>query len=282
MNTFWLTGEEIITKYGLVDFELNNLIINGLDLYDLNTGYKYFDERMVCDRPRISVSINNSNNGMIGEKTTVRIPREKPKKSRLLINSKIDAYGFNRLDHEIVATKAPANCILANFRNVDDPDIAAKVFKRNRYAIYRKQDVEMIVEKYDLTPVGCVKDNTGDVVSRSGKIEDYSKIENDSRLIINESSQVHLNLPASKNIEIKSAGRKKTLTDEECIKILYMHTRDRKSIAQLAKEYSWKNSPFGDSPKFNTAKSRIVEALRRGRALTPDHLQSTSNPFDQG
>ena len=88
---------------------------------------------------------------------------------------------------------------------------------------------------------------------------------------------------APKGISIESPipsphrGRKSTLDNMECIKIYRLHYQEGKKIEAIAKEYNWLNSPFADSPKFETAKSRINKALVRGRELTPHHARPTND-----
>lgn len=72
-------------------------------------------------------------------------------------------------------------------------------------------------------------------------------------------------------------GRKPTLDDMECLRIYRQHYQEGKQIEAIAKEYNWLNSPFADTPKFETAKSRINKALVRGRELTPHHARPTND-----
>ncbi|WP_428567040.1 MAG: hypothetical protein ACP59X_07235 [Solidesulfovibrio sp. DCME] len=72
-------------------------------------------------------------------------------------------------------------------------------------------------------------------------------------------------------------GRKPTLDDMECLRIYRQHYQEGKPIEALAKEYDWLNSPFADNPVFETAKSRINNALKRGRKLTLPHARPAND-----
>lgn len=69
----------------------------------------------------------------------------------------------------------------------------------------------------------------------------------------------------------QTKGRKKVLSDMECVRIYRIHYKDGgPSIATIANEYNWKESPYKDDPASESTKtSRIKEAIKRGRAQTP-------------
>ncbi len=68
----------------------------------------------------------------------------------------------------------------------------------------------------------------------------------------------------------QTKGRKKVLTDMECLKIYRLHFIEGLSIANIAKEFNWKDSSYKDNPPSkNTTESRIKKAIICGRKLTP-------------
>ncbi|MEL7641678.1 MAG: hypothetical protein AAGU21_18745 [Solidesulfovibrio sp.] len=65
-------------------------------------------------------------------------------------------------------------------------------------------------------------------------------------------------------------GRKQKLSDMECLRLYRLHySGDRPSIAKIANEYNWKDSPYMDTTSDNTKRDRIKKAIIRGRAQTP-------------
>ena len=135
-----MTGEKIVEIYGILDFELNDLIRNGLDAYEPTTGYKYVDNlaRKILEKPSTLAANENQN-------SAIRIQLTPRKKKRMFINQHIDIRDYNGLDEEVYTNIHPANCRSVSFVVPDDHEKAAEFFARNRSAIFRSSDVERIM-----------------------------------------------------------------------------------------------------------------------------------------
>jgi len=275
MGKRWITGQEIIDEFGLQPFELRDIIAatkEGKTSSGQDVGYAAYLVQLngtypiICRHTEIARSMSSA---LMAYERLEEIEKQRQVKTVYQQDGETMSLhvGNNTpIDERIGVYYAltPSKYKTETGINIESffNDIPTFVFTEDEYATIKK-----IVEEEGLAPAD---DPPVSVAAPHDALIAEAEMEEPEEGTINNATSS------------PCRGRKQKLDDMECLKIYRQHYEDNGlSIATLAKEYDWSNSPFADTPKFETAKSRINKALKRGHELTPPHARPAKDNVGQ-